>query len=347
MIHALTNDHAEEWDDLVGSFRDHDAYWLSGYSRAFELHGDGTPLLLHYDDGETRGVSVVMRRDIADDPLFAGRIPRNTCFDLATPYGYGGWLIEGSGGAELFAAYDRWAHKTGVISEFVRFHPMARNHIRCSGFYDVMTLGEVVHMDLTSPKEVWANLDTKNRNMIRKAKKNGVRVYHGSYPEIYEVFRSIYDATMEHNDAREWYYFGEDFYSSVLSDLKSNAEVFYAVFGDEVVAASIFLSGNGRMSYHLSGSKLAYRKVAPTNLIIYEAALWGCANGCRTLNLGGGLGSGEDELFRFKRKFYKGDLTRFHVGRRVFDEETYHRLVGLSGVEDTGYFPAYRAPGNT
>lgn len=42
-----------------------------------------------------RGINVVMKRDIAADPHFAGSLPADTYFDFATPYGYGGWLLEG------------------------------------------------------------------------------------------------------------------------------------------------------------------------------------------------------------------------------------------------------------
>ena len=42
-------------------------------------------------------------------------------------------------------------------------------------------------------------------------------------------------------------------------------------------------------------------------VLLYKAALWGCEHGMKILYLGGGVGSGEDSLFKFKRAFYKGD----------------------------------------
>ena len=49
------------------------------------------------------------------------------------------------------------------------------------------------------------------------------------------------------------------------------------------------LMANGKMNYHLSGSIREFSNLAPTNLLLYKAALWGCANGCKTLYLGGGV----------------------------------------------------------
>ena len=132
---------AEKWDAIVRSFREHDVYWLSGY---------------------------VMRRDVAKDQRFRDRILEGQYYDFATPYGYGGWIIEGENTQDLFVAYKGWLRKKGIICEFIRFHPMLQNQSFCASFYEVIRLGEVVHMDISSPEVIWSNITSKNRNMIRK-----------------------------------------------------------------------------------------------------------------------------------------------------------------------------------
>ena len=198
-------------------------------------------------------------------------------------------------------------------------------------------------MDITSPNTIWNNIISKNRNMIRKAIKNDIRVYNGRFPEIYERFRIIYNGTMDKDDAEKYYYFGERFYKSVLYDLPQNAQVFWAEKDDQIIAASIVIGANRRLNYHLSGSLREYGSYAPGNLILYSAALWGCANGYNTFYLGGGVGSSEDSLFRFKRAFYKGDLNHFYIGKRVFDQERYDELVYMRGPGESSFFPKYRA----
>ena len=344
MITTIGPDRAEQWDSIVRSFRDYDTYWLSGYVRGFQIHGDGEPLLICYDDGKTRGINVVMKRDAAKAPAFAGKIPEGKYFDFSTPYGYGGWLTEGGETENLFRAYEAWLRENGIISEFVRFHPMIRNHEQSAGFYETVRLGEVVHMDLSSPETIWANLSSKNRNMIRKAEKNGITIRRGRDPEIYEAFRLMYNATMEQDEAEAYYFFGKAFYDSIREDLAENAQVFYAEKDGQPIAASIMLAANGRMNYHLSGSVKEFRSLAPTNLLLYQAALWGCENGCRTLYLGGGVGSGEDSLYKFKRAFYRGeDLNRFYIGKKILDPVQYDYLTGLrTDIRNAGYFPKYR-----
>ena len=344
VLTVYTLEQSEQWDAIVRSFKEYDVYWLSGYVKAFQLHGDGEPLLFHYEQNGTRGISVVMKRDVADDEHFKGKIEKGRYFDFATPYGYGGWIIEGDRTDELFVAYHAWTERNGIISEFVRFHPMLRNHVDCSDAYEVIRLGEVVHMDLSSPEDIWNNIISKNRNMIRKAVKNGIKIYNGRFPEIYQQFREIYNGTMDKDDAEDYYYFGPDFYESILDDLPLNAQVFWAEKDGKAIAASIMLSTNGRMNYHLSGSIREYSSLAPTNLLLYQAALWGCANGYKTLYLGGGVGSGEDSLFKFKKAFYKGDLNHFYIGKKILNQSKYDELVQIRGEEiGSSFFPKYRA----
>ena len=342
MLTVYGLEQSQDWDAIVRSFKEYDVYWLSGYVKAFEINGDGEPILFSYNDGTTRGINVIIKRDVARDERFAGIISEGQYYDFVTPYGYGGWIIEGDY-EKVLEAYEMWAQDNEIISEFVRFHPIIGNHRKMHTFYDVVQLGEVVHMDVSSPEIIWDNLKSKNRNMIRKAMKNNIKVFNGRFPVIYDKFRLIYNDTMDRDDADAYYYFDSRFYESILEDLPQNAQVFWAEKDEQVIAASIIIGANGYLNYHLSGSLREYRTLAPSNLILYHAALWGCANGYKTFYLGGGVGSGEDSLFKFKRAFFKGNLNHFFIGKKIYNKRKYDELVALRkkiGNED--YFPIYR-----
>lgn len=344
MLKVYTLEQAEQWDKIVRSFNDYDVYWLSGYVKAFKIHGDGEPLLFYYKNEDTRGINVVMKRNISDVEHFKGFVEAEKYYDFSTPYGYGGWLIEGMQTEMLFQSYEKWCQKSNIISEFVRFHPMIKNQEECSDFYDVVKLGEVVHIDLSSPEIILENMVSSNRNKIRKAQKNNVKVYHGCFPEVYEKFYDIYIKTMNKDNADKYYYFNKEFYNSIMKDLPENAEVFYAQIPDgTVIASSIMLECNKKINYHLSGSLKDYNNLAPVNLLLYKTALWGCTHGFKTLYLGGGVGSAEDSLFEFKRSFFKGDLNRFYIGKKIFNEEKYNELLALRNeIENSDFFPKYR-----
>jgi len=335
---------SEQWDSVVRTFINYDVYWLSGYVKAFCIHGDGEALLLYFSNEDTKGINVVMKRDIAHSKFFEGKIDEGKYFDFSSPYGCGGWLVEGTRKKELFSTYEYWCQKNNIISEFIRFHPVLRNHLHSSDYYEIKPLGRTITLDLSSPEIIWANFTSKNRNMIRKAQKNGIRIYNGRFPEIFETFREVYNGTMQKDKAGDYYYFNKAFYESICNDLSENAQVFYAIHDEKIIAASIMLSANGKMNYHLSGSLQEYSSFAPTNLLLYKAALWAQANGCKTLYLGGGLGGHEDSLFKFKKSFFRNDdLSHFFIGEKIINVEKYDELVRMRGyLFDGGYFPKYR-----
>ena len=344
-LYTYTIEQADEWDKVVRSFVSHDVYYLPGYARAFQLHGDGEPMLFYYEGDDIKGINVVMKRDIADVEFFADKIERDTYFDFITPYGYGGWIIEGSGDvSDLADKYTKWCAEHNIVSEFVRYHPLLNNVSCLKEFYEVVDLGKTISIDLSSPDVIWANLTSKNRNMVRKAEKSGVNIFHGQFPQIYETFKHIYNLTMDSDNASEYYYFRDDFYDSIINDLSDEAQIFWAEVEGKIIAASIMISTNGRMNYHLSGSLREYQHLAPTNLLLYKAALWGCRNGYKTLHLGGGVGSREDSLYKFKSAFNRKDTQQFAIGKKIYINDVYENLSRMkNSAPEMGFFPRYRA----
>ena len=351
MITTIKINQESEWDSIVKSFSNYDVYYLSGYTKAFQLYGDGEPTLIYYHDEEIRALNVVMVRDIAEDKMFKNKIEPQSFFDITTPYGYGGFIIEGtpnnSNIKKLNEEYFDYCCSKNIISEFVRFHPVLENSKMNSEIYEVLDLGRTITMNLIFREQVWNDLSNKNRNVIRKAIKSGVKVYWGRSPELIDEFILLYNSTMNKNEAADYYYFNKEFYKSVLIDLKYNSLFFYAVYDQKVISISIIIFGNDYMHYHLSASDREYKNLAATNLLLYEAACWGCENGYKMFHLGGGLGSKEDSLFKFKESFNKNSKTYFSIGKKIFNQDKYDELIEIRNSEigfeiNSTYFPKYR-----
>lgn len=338
---------SEEWDKIVSSFGTHDIYYFSGYVKAFENNGDGEAYLFYYECEGTRAINVFMKRDISDVSYFKEGIEPQKYFDIVTPYGYGGFLIEGEQTEEVCRAYEEFCQDSGIVAEFVRFHPLLKNWNGLENLYEEQYRGKTVHMDLKTDEIIWGNITSQNRNKIRKAQKAGMKVYWGRDADIIGHFMEIYNKTMERDNATAYYFFGKEFYDSILNDLKYNAMWFYAKLDDVIASISIFLYANGNMHYHLSASRKELQNLAPTNLLLYEAALWGSRNGLKSLHMGGGVGAQEDSLYKFKKSFNRYEDNSFYTGRRIYNHEIYEKLVGLRNSQkdksiDTNYFPLYR-----
>ena len=323
---------SEIWDGIVKSFAQYDIYYLSGYIKAFQIHGDGEPQLLYYEAENLKAIYVYMKRKTCIEG----------CFDSVTPYGYGGVMFEGDTSDQnlqsFWKTYTEKMIDEGIVDNFVRYHPVLGNAIPMKSISNVIDLGKTVAFDLSSEEVIWNNIIRQCRNKIRKAEKNGVEIFHGKDLKLFQDFKRIYNATMDKDHAEEYYYFEDAFY-----------EMFYAVLDGKIIAMSIMLYANNQMHYHLSGSLLEYRNLAPTNLLLYKAALWGCEKGFKTFHLGGGVGSGEDNLYKFKEGFNRNSDYQFSIGKEIFDQERYNELVAMRAKEDTSFnpespfFPLYRS----
>lgn len=353
MLDIIGFSSSKEWDETVASFPGHDVYYLHGYVSAFKIHGDGEPLLFLYQSTSNRAVCVMMKRDVADDPRFAGLIEPGRFFDMVTPYGYGGFIFEKepseSDISQLKTETEKRLGSIGVIAAFFRFHPQLKNAGLHRSIMKVLDLGKTIEIDTSDEELIWSNIISKNRNMIRKAEKSGVVIRHSHDPALLKPFIEIYNATMDHDNAEAYYYFKPKFYYSIAEDLKDNYEMFYAMLDGNIIAMSIMIFANGRMHYHLSGSRLEYRNLAPSNLLLYKASLWAHLRGLETLHLGGGVGSGEDSLYKFKAAFNRNSDCRFSIGKWIIDDNKYAELVKIrkncdSGFsEDSEFFPLYRS----
>ena len=100
---------AGEWDELLARLGCADAYLLRAYVEASCVLDPGEPVLLE-DDGAV--MACIVRQ-----------IPGSDRVDVTTPYGYGGPV-----GGDFHEAYERWCRERGVVSTFIRYHPLFENY---------------------------------------------------------------------------------------------------------------------------------------------------------------------------------------------------------------------------
>lgn len=327
-----------QWNDYVKSFKNWDIYYLCEYAESFALHGDGTPLLICYEDGDARFCYVVMRKDIALFKLFNWVLPQGEYFDFETPYGYGGVLCDGAISEEsqmkFKDEFTTYCRENYVISQFVRFHPLLANENRLSLVIEKRYLHDTIYMDTASPELILSNMDSKNRNMVRKAVKSGVTVIRKPI-EDYAAFMDMYIETMKKNSALDYYIFQDRYFES-LKSMEENACIFYALYEGKPVSGAIMYFNSRFMHYHLSGTYTEYRKYSPGNLLLYEAACWASKRGIEKFHLGGGIMQ-NDTLFGFKKQFHKNGKIPFYIGRTIFDTEKYEELLKIRKSLDTNF----------
>jgi Acetyltransferase (GNAT) domain len=312
---------AGEWDALLAELGCADAYYLRAYVEASCTLDSGELVLLEHDNAVLAGI--------------VREIPGSDLRDVRTPYGYGGPV--GAEVAGFYSEYDEWCAERGIVSTFIRFHPLFENHRAAEGAsYASPTVGWQLEGDLL------AAMHGKHRNTVRKAQKAGVAVDVTAAPDDLSAFAALYERTMERQGAAGYYFFAPEYWERLLG-LGGHLVQFDAFCGGEVVASALCLRGNRWLHYHLGATDDAARDLGASNLLLYTAAVWGQEQQLEEFHLGGGAGAKEDSLLAFKQRFSPEGRREFWVGKLVHDEEAYRRLSGGTEIDYDGFFPAYRA----
>jgi lipid II:glycine glycyltransferase (peptidoglycan interpeptide bridge formation enzyme) len=165
-------------------------------------------------------------------------------------------------------------------------------------------------------------------------------IYWGNSTELQATFKKMYLETMTKDNANSYYFFSDQYFQSLFTELKYKMKIFYAVYQEKIVSMSIFLFHRNIVHYHLSASDVNYRDVAPTNLLLLELSKYAAINGYNEIHLGGGLGGKIDNLYKFKKSFSKSKDYTYVIGKIIFNRKVYDSMT--SDLEVDSFFPLYR-----
>lgn len=313
-----------DWDVYVSKLpkEKQDIYFSRQYYQMEAEQENGQARMFVYEDDDGNiGIYPFILRNIESDVL------QGEYYDIETAYGYGGPILsidDSSFATEFEKRFLNYCKENHIVAEFIRFHPLIENQDVFKQNISVLENRTTVWLDLEKTEdEIWMKeISTQNRNTIRKCIKNGLSVQIG---HDYSEFKQIYASTMDKVGADSFYYF-DDLYYQRISESREYT-LLKVLHEEETIAAAIFIGYGDYFHYHLAGSKKEYLKLAPNNLLLWEAIKYGKEHGYKKMHFGGGLtNSEEDNLFRFKKK-YSSTVAKFYIGKRVHDEETYNKLI--------------------
>jgi serine/alanine adding enzyme len=323
------------WDELLARLGCADAYLLCEYLESARVLEVGRPVLLHLAGADG---------DVAF-PLIVRELRSGDGADVTTPYGYGGPVATGPAPPtqEFWEQYGDWCRANGVVTTFLRFHPLFANQRYAGRAVRVEPLAGTVGWRLQAP-DLFDGMHHAHRRACRRAAKAGVIVSARESPGDLSAFAALYEVTMRRLEAADFYLFPQPYWDAVLS-LGERLIVFEAEEGGEMLASALCFATPPWLHYHLGATADRGRTLGASNLLFYEAACWARDRGYERFHLGGGVGAREDSLQTFKRRFDPAaGLLEFAVGKVVHDPEAYRELTGRGPDELDGFFPAYRKP---
>lgn len=349
--------YAEKWKQALDKFRDFDIYHLPQFHFVAKEMGAGEPFLFFYQQNGEAAALPFLVRDVSK----VEGLSEFALYDATSVYGYPGALTtidQKSQFVESFRLqFQRALHKTfedlSVVAFFSRTNPLIPTSWLFEGIGDVISLGTTVAIDLSkSDADQLKDISKGHKYDIRKAKREGVIAIEDKDFQYLDNFIDIYNETMNRVNSDDYYYFGKDYYTKLKDKLGNSVKLYFAKLGDISISASMFLCSNEIIQYHLSGTPLKYMKLSGAKVILDEVRQWGMRNGYKWLHLGGGLGSVEDHLYKFKAGFSK-ERFPFHVIKMIRDPIIYRELCekrdqwfNENNIEcrDEDFFPYYRSP---
>ena len=286
------------------------------------------------------------------------KVDGKTYYDITTPYGYGGpWIETEERGrrTELLADYEEqfgdYCRQNDIVSEFVRFQPVAGNGRDFAPVYHSLLDRHTVGTDLTGDDPIGEEFSRSARKSVRAALKAGASWRVIEHPTDVTDFVRVYYSTMDRDNAREFYYFPREYFEKCVELFGDRIILVEVLFEGKVIAAGFYILSDGVIHAHLSGTLKEYIHLSPAYITKYATALWGKEHGYRLVHYGGGTSRAPDNsLYLFKRKFTRETLFDFYMGKKVWNREIYDRLCQLRGVASHGeraweadFFPEYRS----
>ena len=327
----------------------HDFYHLPAYAELSARLDGGSAKALVVREGDRTLLLPFTARPIPDG---------DGAWDALTPYGYPGPLAQGCDddsvdernafATRAMEAAAEVLRADGRVSLFARLHPLLGARPEPANARLVQH-GTTVHVDLRkSDAEHWAETMSGHRNEINRAIKAGHRAY---FDEVFghaDRFVQIYQATMARVGAAAHYFFDHEYLMSLREALGERLKLAVVEIDGTIAATGLFVETGKIVQYHLSGTDEAFLRDRPTKLMLHFVRGWAKERGASWLHLGGGVGGGEDSLFKFKAGFSK-ERSPFYTLRLVVDPAAYRALSRARhpDVDEThleGFFPLYRRP---
>jgi hypothetical protein len=333
-------------------------YWVSWKEREIFAHPEFVKLFCREGDraicgtwrGEQGGVLFPLIKRPLETESWAKKLLGLS--DLIGPYGYGGPYFWGDVNPNTFwEAFGEWAEKAGIVSCFTRLSLFAEQLLPFSGTVEMSALNIVRTLDAPL-EELWMRYEHKVRKNVKRALSEGIFVERDDLGSRLEEFLIVYYSTMERRCAHPIYRFSKEFFLGLIRELPGQFAFFHALKNGQIVSSELVLISQRYIYSFLGGTLSEAFAFRPNDLIKHSIIQWSLELGKSAFILGGGY-VGSDGIFRYKRSFAPDGERPFSVGKRVWDDRLYARIVemrraneaqsGKSWTPRLDFFPAYRS----
>lgn len=263
-------------------------------------------------------------------------------YDIRTPYGYGGPLIVAQKDKnklleEFQENFAEYCFKENIVTEFVRFHPIAQNALDFKNIYSIELNRKTVGTNLNYSDDPMRDEFSKScRKNIRRALNKGITYQYMENVTDLGVFKKIYYDTMNRNDANDFYYFDDLYFKGLINHFADKLLVVNALYDSKIIASGLYFVSNNIIHIHLSGTLNEYLLLNPAYVLRYAATKWAMEHNIKYIHHGGGRTTNDDDaLFRFKKQFGINTQFDFYIAEKIWNQEIFDYIKPKLGYNET------------
>lgn len=186
----------------------------------------------------------------------------------------------------LLSAFNDAIRRKAIYSQFRNFYDVSafKGGFNAQGWYYEDHLNIIIDLSKTE-EQLWKEVHSKRRNMIRRARKEGTRF---KLLENRDEIKISYDIIKEVYDRAKLPLPGAGFFKTAYDLLAPEQfKIFLAINENRIIGTMYVLCFQDTMYDWYAGSYQAYYKKCPNDLIPWEVFLWGKENGFKTFDFGG------------------------------------------------------------
>jgi FemAB-related protein (PEP-CTERM system-associated) len=151
-------------------------------------------------------------------------------------------------------------------------------------------------------EDMWSKLRKPVQHQIKKAQKNGVHIRVAQKREDMSLYYDLHLRTRARKhgmptQSRQYFLTLWDTFA-----VNNTLRILLAEYDDVTIAGIVLFASGTTLYYAYGASDEKYLKLAPNNLLFWDATIWGCEHGYKILDLGRTARDNEG-LMEFKRRW--------------------------------------------
>lgn len=325
MYEVISVQEGLQWQKVLDCMQIDDIHYSTHYFLSALSLDPGEALMFYYSDEDGSVAYPYIKRKIE------GELPRY--FDITTPFGYGGPIVRAKKNTEALVTefrkvFSTYCKEARIIAEYIRFHPIInnahffKNHLKLIPLYETYTieLFKAIHITQTS-----GSVPKKDENIIIKKL--------GTIRHMFDFLALYYSEVRKREEADSYYFFTEDFFEALVSNLGQVLHLFGAYRDSNLVSACYILAEGNTIYHYLDGTIENEDKAETARTLMLKIAEWGTEHNMAYYHLGGDFKVENVKIIPIKRNLANTEPSMFYICEEIHNDLIFKQLVNLEELD--------------